>query len=205
MTAIAPSSASAPLSAAPAERGFTTHDADSAPALARPFFAGSLQQLGFVPIAVARLAETPALLQGFFNMLALFERTSLSALEREVVIMAVARENGCRLCQALHSARLLEEAPWEIATALREGRPTGERRLDALTALTLAVLGHKGAVPQDVWRAFLDAGFSRSQALEAMLGIAATSLSTLANRLVEAPIDPPLAAFAPGLPLPARP
>jgi len=182
-------------------RGFVTYDETNAPEEARPFLAGSLRQVGFIPVAVGRWAETPALLKAFFHALALFERTSLSPLEREAVIMAVARENDCHLCQALHTAELLDKAPRPTVSALREGRPTGEDRLDALTAFTRSLLQRKGDAAPAAWDGFLSAGFNRTQALEVVLLVATTSLSTMANRLVEAPVDSQLAAFAPGRPL----
>jgi len=182
----------------PEKRGFATYDTANAPAEARPFLEASLRQVGFVPVALGRWAAAPALLKAFFHSLSLFERTSLSRLERETVIMAVARENDCHICQALHTAELLENAPRATVIALREGRPTGERRLDALTAFTRSLLARKGDPAVDAWEAFLGAGFERTQALDVVLLAATTTLSTLTNRLVEAPLDPQLAAFAPG-------
>lgn len=182
-------------------RGFGTYDQTNAPSEARPFLESTLRQAGFIPTAVGRWAETPALLKAFFHALALFDHTSLTPVERETAIMAVARENDCHLCQALHTAQLLHKAPRPTVSALREGRPTGDLRLDALTDFTRSLLQRKGDVSPEVWERFLAAGFNRTQALEVVLLVATTSLSTMANRLVEAPVDPQLAAFAPGRPL----
>ena len=41
---------------------------------------------------------------------------------------------------------------------------------------------------------FLAAGFTARHALEAVLGVATYTLSTFANRLVRAPVDPQLRA-----------
>ena len=43
---------------------------------------------------------------------------------------------------------------------------------------------------------FLGHGFTRRNALEVVLGIGAYTLSTLANRLVAAPVDEQLAPYA---------
>jgi AhpD family alkylhydroperoxidase len=193
-----PAAPPAPPPSSPGTRGFSTYDLEDAPPEARPFLEASLRQVGFIPVAVGRWAASPTLMKAFFHSLALFERTSLSPLERETVIMAVARENDCRLCQALHTAELLDKASRATVMALREGRPTGDRRLDALTAFTHSLLAGKGDPAIDAWRAFLAAGFERAQALDVVLLAATTTLSTMTNRLVEAPLDPQLAAFAPG-------
>ena len=138
------------------------------------------------------------MVKAFFHALSLFERTSLTPIERETVIMAVARENDCHLCQALHTAEILDKAPRSTVIALREGHPTGDRRLDALTAFTRSLLARKGDPAKEIWDAFLGAGFQRAQALEVVLLATTTTLSTMTNRLVEAPVDQQLAAFAPG-------
>ena len=178
-------------------RGFVTHTIDSSPAAARAALEATRSRAGFLPTATARLAAAPAVLAAFGQWTGAFERTSLSPIEREVVIFAVARRNGCDLCKAFHTAGLLRlEAPPALIEALRRGEPLGDPRLDALDAFARSVLESAGDPGAGAWRGFLAAGFSREQALEIVLGIAAYTLSTFANRLVEAPIDPQLQAFA---------
>jgi len=43
---------------------------------------------------------------------------------------------------------------------------------------------------------FLQAGFTHEQALEVVLGAATTTLSSYANRLTRAPLDPAFATFS---------
>ncbi|MEU9126265.1 hypothetical protein AB0C96_41795 [Streptomyces sp. NPDC048506] len=103
-------------------------------------------------------------------------------------------ERGAHL---LHTAKLAELAAGpELIAALREQRPLPDIRLETVRTFTLAVLDHAGAVPADSVQAFLDQGFTRQNALEVVLGIGAYTLSTLANRLTDAPIDPQLAPYA---------
>ena len=61
---------------------------------------------------------------------------------------------------------------------------------------TLRVLDTAGDVGEPALRAFLAAGYTAQNALEIVLGIGTYTLSTLANRLVEAPLDEPLTPFA---------
>ncbi|MEH0937213.1 hypothetical protein [Micromonospora psammae] len=58
------------------------------------------------------------------------------------------------------------------------------------------MLDHRGAVPDDGVHAFLAAGFERRHALDVVLGVGTYTISTFANRLTDAPLDPPLAAYA---------
>ncbi len=180
-------------------RAFSTHTVETAPEAARALLTGVRAANGFLPAAVARTAESPAVLRQELALFQVFAGTSLSPLEREVVTMVVARTNDCGLCVAMHSAVLARTgtAPERIA-ALRDGRPVGDERLDALAAFTSGVLERRGDVGPEVWSRFLAAGYSRAQALEVVLGVAVYTLSTFANRLVEAPIDAPLLPYAPG-------
>jgi alkylhydroperoxidase family enzyme len=79
-----------------------------------------------------------------------------------------------------------------------ESAPPGSRRsmaavrdhLGFLPAAT-ALWAHEtsGDVGDEALRAFLDAGYTARNALEAMLGIGTYTMSTFANRLTRAPVD----------------
>ncbi|MFD2763802.1 carboxymuconolactone decarboxylase family protein [Micromonospora eburnea] len=176
---------------------FTAHTPDTAPAAARQVMAGVHRKQGYLPTAVAQMAESPELLKGFLAALATFESTDLDPVAREVVVFTVATRNECHLCVAMHTAMLTRQgvAP-ELIDALRAGAELPEPRLEALRRFTLAVLDHRGAVPDDELDAFLAAGWQPRHALDVVFGVGTYTISTFANRLIAAPIDPPLAAYA---------
>jgi AhpD family alkylhydroperoxidase len=159
--------------------------------------AATTSHLGYLPSAVARMATSPDLLDGFLKLSAMFEGTTLDPIAREVVIMTIATRNGCHLCVAMHTARLtaLDADPVLIA-ALREGAAPADPRLDAIRVFTVRVLDTSGDVGEATLRAFLAQGYTEQNALEVVLGIGAYTMSTLANRLTGAPVDEPLRQFA---------
>lgn len=176
---------------------FVTHTAESLPAAARATVEGVERKFGFIPAPVTRMATSPELLKGFLTANAGFEQTSLAPIEREIVIMTVATRNGCHVCVAMHTATLVRlEAPAEVIEALRAQRPLPDARSEALRSFTLAVMDHHGAVGDEELRAFIDAGHTPRNALEVVLGIGAYTISTFANRLIDAPLDPPFQAYA---------
>jgi AhpD family alkylhydroperoxidase len=176
---------------------FQDYDANNAPARSRPALAAAKHAFGFVPGALARWAASPALVEGFELVRKMFERSTLSHLEQEVVVLVVAYEHECELCMALHSALLTRErVPPELLSALRAGHALTEPRLDALATYTRRVLATRGKVEESDLSRFLQAGFTQEQALEVVLGAAATTLSSYANRLTRAPLDPAFAAFS---------
>jgi AhpD family alkylhydroperoxidase len=153
-------------------------------------------KFGYLPAGVALLATSPELLNGFLQVNRLFEQTTLDPLAREVLIMTMATRNGCHVCVAMHTAKLTGMgADAEIVAALREGRPLLDERLEAIRVFTLAVLANAGAVGDDAVRDFTAHGYTPRNALEVVLGVGTYTLSTLANRMTDTPLDEQLKAF----------
>jgi AhpD family alkylhydroperoxidase len=178
---------------------FTDHTTESAPPASRRHMAATRQHLGYLPAATARWAASPHLLDGFGKLTGLFESCTLDPVAREVVIMTIATGNDCRVCVAMHTAKLVAlRAGEELIAALRHGpdEPLPDPGLEAVRIFTLGVLGTAGEVADDDLRAFLAAGYTAQNALEVILGIATYTLSTLANRLTGAPVDEQLRQFA---------
>ena len=171
-------------------RSFVAHDLSTAPSAARPILEENKKKFGIIPSPLARYAASPAMLQAAIAGLTAFEHTQLQPLEREVLAMVMGRENGCEYCVHLHR-RLLRtlDAPPALSEALEHGRPLESPKLEALRHFILSALERKGDVTPEAWQQFLDAGFDRIAALEVVMGIAAYTLTTFANRLTEAPLD----------------
>src|ERR1700678_764358 len=120
---------------------FTEHTIESAPAAARRSMTAAISHNGYLPTAVAQMATSPELLDGFLKMSAAFDGTTLDPVAREVVIMTMATGNGCHLCVAMHTARLAKLGADEgLITALRGGQPLADPRLEAIRVFTLRVL-----------------------------------------------------------------
>jgi AhpD family alkylhydroperoxidase len=176
---------------------FTEHTIESAPPAARRSMTATAGHLGYLPSAVALMATSPDLLDGFLKLSALFEGTTLDPIAREVLVMTIATRNGCHLCVAMHTARLTAlDANAGLIAALRDGSALADPRLDAIRVFTLRVLETAGDVGDAALKAFLGQGYTTQNALEVVLGIGAYTMSTLANRLTGAPVDEPLRQFA---------
>jgi AhpD family alkylhydroperoxidase len=168
-------------------RNFPSFDETNAPEAAQGALAQTKRAFGAIPLPLQRYAGSPAMLAAALGALEAFEKTSLSALEREVLAMTMGRVNGCHFCINLHR-RLLQsqQAPAALIAALEAGAPLEDGRLEALRGFVEASLEHRGDVPEATWVALREAGFSHAQALEITMGISAYTLTTFANRLVEA-------------------
>jgi AhpD family alkylhydroperoxidase len=170
---------------------------DTAPPGSRRSMTATASHFGYLPVALARMAASPQLMDGFLKTSGLFESSSLDPLAREVLIMTMAVRNGCHICVAMHTASLTRlGADPALIEALRAGRPPADERLAALQTFTLQVLESAGAVSDAQLETFGKNGFTTQNALEVVLGIGTYTMSTLANRMTRSPVDEQLAAFA---------
>lgn len=172
---------------------YVFHTPETAPEAASAILAGTEKKLGFVPNLYAGLANAPAALEAYVALSSYFDKTSLTPVERQVVLLATSVENGCEFCVAAHSmiAKKMVGAPEEVVNALRSGQLPLDFKLAALTRFTRAVVQERGwVVEHPAFNQFLDAGYSREQALEVVLGVTQKTLSNYANHLLQTPINP---------------
>ncbi len=169
---------------------------ETAPAGSRSLTSASEKRFGFLPSPVAKAARSPALLQHLLAGFAAFDRSTLTAEEREVVAFTIAYRNACEYCMAMHSA-LLARDPEKRAfvTALRDGTPLPDARHEALRRFARAVHETHGRVSGADLEAFAAAGYGEEQALEVVLGVGVYELSTTLNVLTGAEVDAPFVDF----------
>lgn len=174
---------------------FHVHDATSAPEQSRPILEQSQRGLGFVPNLYGVLAESPALLKGYTSLSAIFEGCSLSATERQIVLLTSSFENGCDYCMAAHTAiARMQRVAAGVVAAVRDGTAIPDPKLQALRGFTREVVRQRGLLAEKDVQAFLDAGYTKEQVLEVILGVGIKTLSNYANHIAGTSLD---AAFKP--------
>lgn len=177
---------------------FTYHTEDSAPATALPLIAASRRNYGFLPKLHQVLAESPASYHAYLETFRIFaEETALTPLEQHIVMMVANVTNRCHYCIAGHSF-LMQSAkmPPEVIEALRENRALPDPKLQELRSFAQDLLDEKGHVGDARLMRFLDAGYSRQQALDVLTGLATKLLSNFTNALAHTELDPPVVPFA---------
>lgn len=168
---------------------------ETAPAASRELLKGAKAKLGFVPNLFGVLAGSPALLESYLTLSSLFDRTSLSPTERQIVLLATSFENGCDYCMAAHSAIAgMQKVAPAVVAALREGRPIEEEPLEALRAFTTEVVRERGWPSEQATHRLVAAGYTEAQILEVLLGVGLKTLSNYVNHFAHTPLD---SAFEP--------
>lgn len=176
---------------------FTVHTIETAPPASRETLRHVAESLGMIPNLAAAMAESPTLLRAFFAVRELYAQGTLSPLEIHVLSLANALENGCEWCVAFHSAAALKQGlSREDLDQLRAGAAPGAPRLRALTRLTRAMVRNRGHVSASDLQSFLDAGFTRGQALEVVLGAGFSVMANFAGHVTQPPLDASLEGHA---------
>lgn len=177
---------------------FTLHSPETAPEKSRPLLAASRKSFGRVPGLHAVMADAPALLEGYQQLHRLFsEETSFDKDEITVVWQTINVEHACHYCVPAHTgiAKMMK-VDNAISEALRNETPLPTPHLEALRTFTLQVVRQRGEVTDAQVQSFLDAGFTKRQILEVVLGVAQKVMSNYTNHLAQTPVDAPMKAFA---------
>lgn len=169
---------------------FQLHDAATAPAGSAPILEAVQNAWGFVPNLHRVLAESPAALEAYSTLWGVAEKTSFSAIERNIAYLAIIYENECEYCMAGHSnlSRMANVEAAHIA-AVREGRPIADQKLEALRAFAAKVTRQRGVLSEADVAGFQAAGFNRQAVLDVLVLAATKLISNYANHLAKTPLD----------------
>lgn len=169
---------------------YTIHTRETAPAAAKETLDGAKKAFGFVPNLLGVMAEAPALLKAYRTLAGLFDETSFTPTERQIVLLTASYENECTYCVAAHSViASLQKVPADVIDAIRDGAAIADRKLEALRRFTAAVVKTRGWPSEEDTQAFFKAGYAKAQVLEVVLGVGFKTLSNYANHIAETPLD----------------
>ncbi|MGB3655058.1 MAG: carboxymuconolactone decarboxylase family protein [Rivularia sp. (in: cyanobacteria)] len=169
---------------------FTIHTLETAPNDSKEALAHAKETFSFIPNLEGIFAEAPALLKGSMALWDLFETTSFTPVEQQVIYLTANYENSCNYCMAAHSglAKMIGMSPENIE-ALGNGTPMSDEKLQALRHFTQKMVQARGWVEDNEIEAFLAAGYNKQQVLEVILGIAIKVMHNYTNHIAKTPLD----------------
>ncbi|MEM1037465.1 MAG: carboxymuconolactone decarboxylase family protein [Pseudomonadota bacterium] len=176
---------------------FDLHTPETAPEGARDFITGVNKKMGFVPSLYAVLAENPTVLNAYTQLSDQLATSGLSPLEQQVVTITASVENECHFCVAAHTT--VSESTGldlDIIYAVREDRSIADSKLEALRQFTKKTVIDRGFVSDADVDAFLAAGYTRSDVLAVILGVAMKVITNYTNHIAETPVNEAFAKHA---------
>jgi len=172
---------------------FTVHTPDTAPEASKPILQATQKGFGgMLPNLYGVMAESPALVEAYQALGAIFAKTSLSDVERHIVWLTINYENECTYCMAAHSVVAKHGGvPESDVDALRTGARLSDPKHEALRRFTSHMVRTRGwAEPAEIG-ALLAAGYTQQTILDVILGIGQKTLSNYTNHIADTPVDKP--------------
>ena len=152
---------------------------------------------GMIPGLYAVLAESPEALKAYVELGKIFSQSSLSDEEKTVVWQTINVEHECKFCVPAHTlvAKLMK-VDETITNALRDKTLLPNEKLEKLREFTLILVRNRGKATEEEVSAFIEAGFTRKNILEVIIGISQKVLSNYTNYLANTPLNKEFQAFA---------
>ena len=169
---------------------FVIHTVESAPEKSKPALEGLKKNFGFIPNTAAIMSESSVLIGSFVGAFGNFHGSTLSAQEKQIVLLTNAVTLKCEWTTAFHSTLALKEgvATTEV-TLIRAGELPRDARLAALSGLAKAVIERTGLGVETEIERFVAAGYAKSQALDVVAGIAISTMAGLTANIVKPPVE----------------
>ena len=169
---------------------FPLHSTETAPEASKELLNGAQKSIGFVPNLMRVMAESPVTLEAYQTLMGLFEKTSFSATEKEVITLSISNVNGCHYCLAAHSTiAAMKKVSAELIDLARNGGDFPDAKLDALAKLTRSIVETRGWPEEHLLEAFYAKGYTTANYLELLVGVTMKTLSNYVNHQANTPID----------------
>lgn len=166
---------------------FIQHNADSAPGGAREVLAKVVEKYHFIPNLASYVAESPASLDAIMSLSGHFDKTSLLPQEQQIVLLTVSVLNNCSYCKTVHKALgRSQNIEGDTLDAVLNLEDISDPKLNALRIFTQAVVEKQGHASNDDISMFLNAGYTKAQVFEVVMGVALKTFTNYCNHLVGA-------------------
>ena len=171
-------------------QSFNIHTVESAPEKSKPALEGLKKAFGFIPNTAAIMSESPVLIGSFVGVFGNFHGSTLSATEKQIVLLTNAVTLKCEWTTAFHSTLALKEgvAATEV-TLIRAGKAPQDAKVAALSGLAKALIERTGLGVEAEIERFVAAGYAKSQVLDVVAGIAISTMAGLTANIAKPPVE----------------
>lgn len=170
---------------------FTVPTRDGVDAATGALFDEVEKNVGFLPNLYAFIGHSRNALRSYLTFQKEQVRGTFNAREREAIYLAVSEANGCRYCQAAHTAiGRLSGFTDEDARQLRAGTHDAPR-LRAIAALASEVTHTRGRPSAQTLAAFFAQGFDQGALVDLVALVADKTMANYLHNIAQFAIDFP--------------
>jgi AhpD family alkylhydroperoxidase len=169
---------------------FPVYTLESAPEQSKPALQGLAQAFGMVPNIAGAIAGSPKLINGLVGVFQQVHGGSFSEAQIQTLLLTNAVTNGCTWAVAFHTFLALKEGLSETdVQAIRTRRLPQDSKLAALSHLARTLIEKRGRLNDQDVASFTTAGFDQALVLEAILVVAASTMTNYAGSVANPPLE----------------
>lgn len=145
---------------------------------------------GMIPNMIAGLSESPEAAEAYMALSKYFVKGSLSKEQQHVVWFTANAEHGCEYCMTGHTGiAMMDKIDQNVIDSARNVEAYQDPKLEALRQFTLTMIRQRGWASDEEVQTFLDAGYTKQNIMDVIIGIAHKTISNYANHLMQTPLD----------------
>lgn len=148
--------------------------------------------LGFVPNLYAYYAKNETALGDYLTFQN--RKSTLKAIEKEVINLVVSQVNDCHYCQSAHTVLgKMNGFTDDQILEIRRGNASFDHKFEALAVFAKAVAENRGKVKEEVKEIFFAAGYTEANMIDVIFAIGDKIISNYIHNLANFAIDFPIA------------
>jgi AhpD family alkylhydroperoxidase len=174
-------------------QSFTVPTYDQVADNAKPAFDRFIKITGKMPNLYAAIGYSANALNSYLAYVSEQARGTFHAKEREAVYLIVSQFNGCEYCLASHTQSAIKNGWTEDETLLLRTGTHPDHKWQVIYRVIKSVIENKGQVSDDLLDGFYALGYQEAAIIDLFVLINVMSFTNYAFRLMQIPIDFPLA------------
>lgn len=143
-----------------------------------------VRQNGALSEIYLQFANSEPAIRAYLGMEAALQQGSLNDQELECIKLLVSQLTQCEYCLSIHSFKAKKAGLAEVDQILiRQGKPTGNHRLDIIVRLVLSLFKQPGPLEQALLDEAVAAGFSNENLVDICMGMSTIFFTNITNHI----------------------
>jgi hypothetical protein len=169
---------------------YQVHTIDSAPEQSKPVLRQLNETFGFIPNIAGAMSESPVLIGAFIGVFQKVHSGTFDEAQIQTLLLTNAVTNSSAWAVAFHTFLALKQGVTAAdVQAIRRRALPADKKLAALSSLAKTLIESRGHVSDRELESFVQAGFTKAQALEVITVVAASTITNYVGSVTKPPLE----------------